>query len=426
MKKNGVYVLLMAFLVGCSANNLTTSSTTSMNDHTTIAEPTTSATSVNIEPSTSAVATTSNKPATTETTILSYNTISSIKEKAKEFVGKENSVGVYESDIEVNIKLKLLSTLDAITSKTGYGDRYKILMTDGVDYIYLKTTYQNYDYLKKYVVDQGVYNVKGNISLYNDEVEISVVEKPIYLASEVIDVNYEQLAKELTLEEIYAYSASLKLNCKGVSFSKIVKVNVKCLAKDINNENMYFGEGNYIINVHGHDKVTNKFTVGSSYTLFGAVQMYNFRPGLEYVSALACEEIDVNFDNVESKTASDFYKYQYETDEDATYPNYSSLFYHPYKITGYVNSYLKDNKEYIVLEDKYNENYYSTYQNARSAKAVFFVNENYVKLTSANSKYCPLYEHLLLGTKLEVVVFPYLWNTNDYPQVYSYSFNVLE
>ena len=149
MKKNCVYVLLIAFLVGCSANNLTTSSTTSMNDHTTIVEPTTSVTSVNIEPSTSTAATTSNKPATTETTILSYNTISSIKEKAKEFVGKENSVGVYESDIEVNIKLKLLSTLDAITSKTGYGDRYKILMTDGEDYIYLKTTYQNYDYLKK-------------------------------------------------------------------------------------------------------------------------------------------------------------------------------------------------------------------------------------------------------------------------------------
>ena len=426
MKKSALFILLICLLMSCNGNNTIYNEMSTSSKNTTIStnEITTPFTTSN----SSAFDTTANDNTSSLTSVIqtSLKTIKDIKEKAKEFVGKENSVGVYESDIEVNIKLKLLSTLDAITSKTGYGDRYKILMTDGVDYIYLKTTYQNYDYLKKYVVDQGVYNVKGNISLYNDEVEISVVEKPIYLASEIIDVNYEQLAKELTLEEIYAYSASLKLNCKGVSFSKIVKVNVKCLAKDINNENMYFGEGNYIINVHGHDKVTNKFTVGSSYTLFGAVQMYNFRPGLEYVSALACEEIDVNFDNVESKTASEFYKYQYETDEDATYPNYSSLFYHPYKITGYVNSYLKDNKEYIVLEDKYNENYYSTYQNARSAKAVFFVNENYVKLTSANSKYCPLYEHLLLGTKLEVVVFPYLWNTNDYPQVYSYSFNVLE
>ena len=71
-------------------------------------------------------------------------TIAHIKEKAKEYKGLENSVGVYESNYSVEIELKLLACLDAITTKTGYGDRYKILMSDGTDYIYLKTKQENY------------------------------------------------------------------------------------------------------------------------------------------------------------------------------------------------------------------------------------------------------------------------------------------
>lgn len=353
-------------------------------------------------------------------------TIKKIKEQAQSFLGKENSVGVYESNIIVEIELKLISCLDAITTKQGYGNRYKILMSDGEDYIYVKTTDKNYEYLKQYVNDQGVYLVKGNISLYNKEVEITTKEKPTYLSSKNIEINYEKIAKLKTLEETYDLMESLKLNCKGIAFSQIVKVEVKCLAKDINNTNVYFGNGNKIVNVHGNDKVTNKFVVGNSYLLYGSLNVHNFRPGLEYVySSSLDKDIEFFIDNLEVKKASEFYNYTYETDKYDSYPNYSKLFETPYVIEGYVNSYIKDGKEYIVLEDKYNENYYSTYQNARSAKSVFFVNENYIKLTASNSKYCPIYEHLEKGTKLKVVVFPYLWNSQKYPQVYCYYFEEL-
>lgn len=352
----------------------------------------------------------------------SFSTIKEIKEKAKEFIGLENEVGVYESNIKVNINLKLLACLDAITSKTGYGDRYKLLMSDGKDYIYVKTTQENYSYLKDYVTDQSVYFISGTISIYNNEVEITSKEKSTYLPNESITFDYENIETN-SLEEIYDKIYELKLNCKGIAYSKIIKTEVKCLAKDINNTNLYFGKDNKIINVHGNDKVTNKFTSGKSYMLIGAVSMYNFRPGLEFVEAYDLDEdIEFNCNNLETKKASDLYKYTYETDEDDTYPNYSKLFENPYIIEGYINSYIKDNKEYIVLEDEFNENYYNTYQNAKDAKAAFFVNENYIKLNSTNSKYCPIYEHLELGSKLKVVVFPYLWNTQKYPQIYCYDF----
>lgn len=345
-------------------------------------------------------------------------TIKKIKEQAQNYIGLENEVGVYESNFSVTLNLKLLACLDAITTQKGYGDRYKILMSDGEDYIYLKTTYENYDYLKKYVTNQGVYSVTGNISIYNLEVELTVKEKPIYLEEETITFTSDK-APYLSIENIYSAIDELTLNSKGIAFSKLVKTNVICLAKDINNTNLYFGSGDYIINVHGHDKVTNRFTVGNSYELVGALSMHNFRPGLEFVSSKYIQE-DVSFttDNIENKTSSDFYKYTYEVDKHPSYENYTHLFQKPYKVTGYLNAYLKDSKYYIVLDDTLKENYYSTYTSARSGKAAFFVNENYVKISDIERS--DIFEPLNDGLEVEVIVFPYLWNNNDYPQVYAY------
>ena len=466
MNQNIKIILLSLLLAGCNLNIVDSSSKTSTTSHvskvessskeesnlvtssnsTSISSLTSSNTSITASSSLSS-SSSSNKDSSTSSSISSSSssnlsssssstsssssskvenkiTISFVKEEAKKYKGLENSVGVYESNYYVEIDLALIACLDAITTKTGYGDRYKILMSDGNDYIYIKTKQENYTYLKNYVEDRGVYTVKGYISLYNNEVELTVSEKPTYLSNKTIDINYESLAAKDTLENIYNEMYGLKLNCKGIAFSKIVAIDVVCLAKDINNTNLYFGNGSRIINVHGSDKVTNKFVVGSSYTLYGALNMHNFRPGLEYVHSVKLDSnIEFNVDTAKEMKAEDFYKYKYETDKDASYPNYSKLFEYPYIIKGYANSYTKDNKEYVVFEDKYNTNYYSTYQNAMNAKAVFFVNENYIKLTASNNKYCPMYEHIDVGTNLETIVFPYLWNTQKYPQVYCYNFN---
>jgi len=152
--------------------------------------------------------------------------------------------------------------------------------------------------------------------------------------------------------------------------------------------------------------------------------MHNFRPSLEYVYSYSLDnDIEVNFNNAQVVEAKSLYNYTYKVDEDSSYPKYTKLFEKPLKVKGYLNSYIKNSKEYLVFEDSFNENYYSTYQNAVTAKAIFFVNENYIELNTSNTKYCPIYEHLNKGTQLEIIIFPYLWNTLKYPQVYCYSFN---
>ena len=253
----------------------------------------TSSTSSSSKPSSSSSSTSTSKPSSSSSTSIKdteFITIKDIKERAKKYIGLENNVGVYESNEYVEIELRLIACLDAITTKTGYGDRYKILMSDGIDYIYIKTKDTNYSYLEKYVENGGVYHVKGNISLYNNEVELTVTEKPTYLENKSIEIDYDNFEKYSSLDKVYQDLYNLKLNCKGIAFSKIIGIEVVCLVDDINNTNLYFGVGDKIINVHGSDKVTNKFVVGSSYLLYGALNMYNFRPSLEYVYAAKIDE----------------------------------------------------------------------------------------------------------------------------------------
>lgn len=358
--------------------------------------------------------------------VVNKKSIKEIKEIAKQYETNKDVYGIYETNIKISIDLKLLACLDAITTKGSYGNRYKILMSDGIDYIYVKTNQTNYTYLKDYVQEQGVYTILGNISLYNDEVEISNTTKPIYLKDKKVEMAYETLTNEYTLEQIYTDLNSMTLNCKGVAFSKIVRTKVKCLAKDINNTNLYFTDGKKIINVHGDNKVTNKFQKDSSYILYGALSMYNFRGGLEYVFHESLNEnIEFDTSNLTIKTASELYNYKYEVDKNSSYLEYSSLFESPFIVNGYVNYYEKDNKQYLVLEDNYNENIYSTYQNAISSKSLFFVNENYIKLTSSNVTYCPLYEYVFESQQVQTIVFYYGWNTLKYPQVYCYSFEII-
>ena len=70
--------------------------------------------------------------------------VKDIKKKAENYLSSVNEVGVYESTEEVEIDLQLITVLDAITTKQGYGSRYKALMSDGEDYIYVKITDTEY------------------------------------------------------------------------------------------------------------------------------------------------------------------------------------------------------------------------------------------------------------------------------------------
>ena len=84
---------------------------------------------------------------------------------------------------------------------------------------------------------------------------------------------------------------------------------------------------------------------------------------------------------------------------------------------GYANVYQKDYKYNVVLNDKYNKGVgYDTYTSAKNDKALFIKNESCVGLTDFT--FCPFNECVLENVYIEVVVAPYLWNTNKYWQVY--------
>ncbi len=349
-----------------------------------------------------------------------------IRQKAENYLSSVNEVGVYESTEEVEIDLQLIAVLDAITTKQGYGSRYKALMSDGEDYIYVKITDTEYKNLKKYVTERQTYHVKGVIGLYNKtEAEIISNGEIEYIGDEIILTDYLSLADELSLSDIYEDLNNLTLNCKGVAYSSIIKTKVTCLAKDINSTNLYFGNGQYIINVHGNDKVTNNFTKGSSYILIGALSVYNYRPSLEYVySEPISEEITFDYNNALSLKASEFYNYTYQVDEEEKYPEYTKFFETPKLVEGYINYYLKDGKGNLVLTDNYYNSPFSTIENAKSAKSIMLDNENCRQLTDSNVAYCPLYEFALEEIKVSLVVFPYMWNTSKYPMVYCYNFSI--
>ena len=352
--------------------------------------------------------------------------VKDIKSKAANYLSSVNEVGVYESTEEVEIDLQLIAVLDAITTKQGYGSRYKALMSDGEDYIYVKITDTEYKDLKKYITERQTYHVKGVIGLYNKtEPEIISDGEIEYIGDDIISIDYLSLAEELSLSDIYDNLNNLSLNCKGVAYSSVIKTKVTCLAKDINSTNLYFGNGQYIINVHGNDKVTNNFTKGSSYILVGALSVYNYRPSLEYVySEPISEEIAFNYNDSSSLKASDFYKYTYQVDEEEKYPEYTKFFETPKLVEGYINYYLKDGKGNLVLTDTYYDSPFSTIENAKSAKSIMIDNENCRQLTDSNVDYCPLYEYALEKIKINLVVFPYMWNTSKYPMVYCYNFSI--
>ena len=426
MKKKNFILSGLIFLLGltaCQGANIISSTSVSLStssSQSTAVQTTSSSSNITSSNNSSEQSSSSSNSAAEKISV------KDIKSKAANYLSSVNEVGVYESTEEVEIDLQLIAVLDAITTKQGYGSRYKALMSDGEDYIYVKITDTEYKDLKKYITERQTYHVKGVMGLYNKtEPEIISDGEIEYIGDNIISTDYLSLAEELSLSDIYDHLNNLSLNCKGVTYSSVIKTKVTCLAKDINSTNLYFGNGQYIINVHGNDKVTNNFTKGSSYILVGALSVYNYRPSLEYVySEPISEEITFDYDNALSLKALEFYNYTYQVDEEEKYPEYTKFFETPKLVEGYINYYLKDGKGNLVLTDTYYDSPFSTIENAKSAKSIMIDNENCRQLTDSNVDYCPLYEYALEETKVSLVIFPYMWNTSKYPMVYCYNFSI--
>lgn len=339
--------------------------------------------------------------------------ISSCKEKVNQLLPLVNDKNVAESDIQVEIVAKVLARFDAITTQSGYGDRYKILVANEDGYIYLKVNGDIYSRLENKI--GSFFNIKGNLSLYCGEVEITVSEMLTEVSHE--SNNYENLYVEKSLEQIYRNLDLVSLNTKGCGYSSLVKFTGKYLTT-MDDVVLLFTDGSKIIQVHGPKKFKNSLSVGQVYDIYGAMNMYNYRPGIEYVFSKINNQVSIsNYDKNSLDTINNsIYSIKYEVDENKIYPSYSSMFEELKVYRGYANFYQKGSNYYIVLTDQYkNESYYA-YTNARDDKAIFIKNESCVGLT--DFAFCPFGEYILENIYIELVVAPYLWNNLRYWQVF--------
>lgn len=346
---------------------------------------------------------------------IKLSSLSTIKEKARELSNKVNNLGVAESDIKVKIDLKLLAYFDMITTKTGMGDRYKLLMTDGSDYIYVKTSFEVYDKAKNRVGE--TLTIEGTVSLYCGIEEIT--HNNVFSLNEnkvITDPSFNRIS----LEELYDFTDNMKLNNKGCNGGKIASIECKYLGRMDDSVGLFY-DGVNIVNVHGNPKILNNLVSGNSYILNGAINVYSFRPGFQYYSHESSTKTFAPIDASSLEVIDEsIYNIKYEVDKNPSYPNYSNTFKKLRRFEGYPNYYIKSGKYYCVLEKDFKEDVYSAYTNAAQAKTLFLKNENMVGISKdLGFSYNPLHTHYENGEKVSLVVAPYVWNTNKYWQVYA-------
>lgn len=312
---------------------------------------------------------------------------------------------------------KLLARLDAITTQRNYGNRYKLLFVDSTGYLYVKVDLTTYQKLENAI--GNTYKVVGNPSIYVGQAEVVINS---YQAATAINVDLASISEAMNdLSSVHSYASTLSLNSKGVAFGKLARVNAVYVAK-VDNAVLLFRDANNAIYLHGDNYIGNRFTLGGSYRLTVAITMFNFRPGIEFVAQETTSPLEIESDisDYDSITATQLYTQKYEVDKNATYPNYSNKFVSLLRFEGYANYYLKDGSAYIVLEDTFKAEAYSTYQNAATAKAIFVKNADSVGLYGDYEySQCPFSDYISdEPIKIEVAFMPYLWNTSKYWQGY--------
>lgn len=323
-----------------------------------------------------------------------------------------NEVGVGISSEYVKFSGKLLARLDSATSKSAYGKQYKLLFADTTGYIYVSADDAVYDKLEAKIGSS--YQIIGSPSYYIGAAEVVLSS---YSSVAAIDVDLSTLAEDAeSLADVHAHASSLRLNNKGVAFSKLVAFDAVYFGK-ADDSVLLFIDADNAVYVHGNRYIGSQFTPGNSYRLITAITMFKFRPGVEFLEKTAIDKMEIEVD-LESLTAAELYNYQFEVDKAPSYPDYSSKFTKLYAHIGYANYYFKDGDAYVVLEDTYNENMYSTYQGARSAKALFLKNDNCVDLyTESDFSNCPFDQYITdEPVQIMTIFMPYLWNDLDYWQ----------
>ena len=419
MNKKILLLALSLLLIGCNNSQVNSSSTNTSDSIISSSEISSSNSSFSSDDISSSInnsnQSSSNNSSSSQEVIDVITSISECKTRYVELLNQVNEYQVAESDIQVELSGKVLARFDAITSKSGYGNRYKILIANDEGYIYLKVSQEVYSYLEN-KIGQSIL-VKGTLSSYCGECEVTV-NQDVTLLSETFEVT--DLFVSQSFDQVQEQILSLDTNIKGCAISSLVKISGQYIG-EMDDKVLLFYDGNKVLFVHGPDKFKNGLTLNKVYDIYGAISLYNYRPGIEFVEAKINSELVINpIDKTKLYLInSDIYNINYQVDTDFSYLDYTNMFFELKLFRGYANLYYKNSSGYVVLDSLYHNEEYSSYTSARNNKALFVKNENYTNLyTSQDYLNCPLYDYLCEEIYLDMVVVRYLWNTNKYWQVY--------
>lgn len=428
-----LFGLILLFLFSCSRNNINTSYSISSSFNLDTSSDNSSSSinsmfeSENNE-SSSFTSKSSNNSSNEEVNSssqehVSFYTINKVREMSYALQNMTNEYDVAVSTKQVSITGVLLNRVDVVTTKKGYGDRYKLFIADETSYIYIQVNYATYAKLENSI--GKAFSFTGNVALYCNEPEI--ILSSYNEISTNIDIDFEALSQHYdSINNIFKEEEKMHTNCKGIGSSSLISIDAKYIG--IHDEKvLLFTDGVNIILLHTRDKVKNLLTLNSSYRLYATLNMYYYRPGLDYISHIKINDLDTSNlqENAKEITSSNLYSTKiYDKDNEKSnlfYPEYTSLYYSLYHFKGYLDYYVMNGKIYVVVTDNLiNHNLEWTRENAKANKALFIVNDNYYNLTQSQFINSSYYSDYANNVQIDIYFSLDLYNTNNYYQIYLY------
>jgi len=440
MKKRNLFLpLLLTLVVSCTNGTNSESSlpseTTSQGANTSENSPTSGAQSDSESPVTSEPPSTSETPVTSENPSTSeppssepeiiLNDIAEIRQVARTLASQVNERMVATSNHKVELRAQLLNLQDYVTSQNGYTYRNKALIANETGYILVSMDANAYSLIKGYVAEQQIYDFKGTISLYNGEPEITLSQKATYIAGATLNYNLPSI-DETSISNVFDELKETPTNSKGIGYKVEVKTMPLKYVMKLENSLGLFSDGTNLIQVYGHDKVTNGWSLNSVYNITFVPGLFIYKPTFNYISH-ASSDVEIGVLEVsETMSATELYGYDYVQEpkfaSDKTQNlAYAELFINAFVFEGYVNFYQKGGDFNISFDDTAKD-YYTSYTSATQAKSLFINNESGLTLyTQTHFNNCVFWDEANAypeeKSMVEFIFTPYLRNTNKYFQI---------
>ncbi len=378
-------------------------------------------------PGTSEIPPSSEVPPSSEETPV-YTNIQEIRTLAYTLQSQVNASNIATSTYQVKVRAQLLSLHDYVAGGNDYTYRNKALVANGDGYILVSFSAYHYDLIKAYLKDQQVYDFTGTISLYNGEPEITVDGsiRPQYLSGVTLSYTLDVI-DGVAIKSIFDNALkTMKVNNKGIGHViRPMTLAMKYVTKMENSIGL-FTDGINVVQVYGHDKLNNNFSVGGVYDITFVPGFYYYKTTFTYIAHKTSSAVINDVTTTTSMTASQLYGFNYVLEpkfaqDIAKNLLYAELFINAYSFVGFANYYVKDN-QYNICFDDVAKDAYNAYTNARDAKSLFINNDSGLKLYYPNDFLnCIFWDEASLvkadKSAYTMTFIPYLLNTNKYFQI---------